>query len=656
MSERRNRIPVQVPASSPLPPHPRNLSFNSIPMEAPDPNPHSLVSDARGVKLPVLVGCMMALEFWKNRTLQRSSKADLALIQTSQRNSDVLAGMTSSDKKGPVLSFHNLCYEVKEKRGFLFGQKTIKRKKLSNINGIMKPGLNAITGPTDGGKYLLLEILAARKDLSGLSGSVFIHEVPEDADFPHSLGYVVHDDVVMDSLTVRENLQFSASLRLPSTMTKEEKNQRIDEVIEELGLVEVADSKVNSKRLRKMTSIAMELIHDPLILFLDEPTTGLDWGTANHVFRHLKSISEQERTIIFSIHQPQYFIFKLFDSLTLLASGKLMYHGPAQEALEYFKSAGHYCERCIIAAESFLGVINVITKGETEDQKAYKTEEASEREESMIKELAKNYAKSSYYYETKNELDRLKDDQKKRSLVRKEITYVTSFGHQLRYITLRSFQNLKGDPRAWIVQIIATFILGLVVGATFLWLKNDCTEIQNRAGVLFFLMGHQCFSSVSAVELFAIQKPLFIHEHISGYYRVSSYFFGNILSDLLSRRFLPSFIFTCILYFMVGSKPTVEAFFIMVFTLMMVAFASISMALAIGADHTTRRVMDIYFICMLIVSGLTLFWEPWLLRSCGFSTSAILIMALRLCSIMNFWNETSVQHSVQHSALNVPTT
>ncbi|KFO27698.1 ATP-binding cassette sub-family G member 2 [Fukomys damarensis] len=140
------------------------------------------------------------------------------------------------------------------------------------------------------------------------------------------------------------------------TMTHLEKEERINKVIEDLGLNKVADSKVGTKFTgglsgaeRKTTSIAMELIMDPSILFLDEPTNGLDSNTAHAVLSLLKMMSSQGRTIIISIHQPRYSIFKLFDSLTLLASGKLMFHGPAQEAVQYFASAGS-----LPVAEGFL--------------------------------------------------------------------------------------------------------------------------------------------------------------------------------------------------------------------------------------------------------------------------------------------------------------
>ncbi|XP_048653424.1 broad substrate specificity ATP-binding cassette transporter ABCG2-like, partial [Marmota marmota marmota] len=318
------------------------------------------------------------------------------------------------------------------------------------LHGIMKPGLNAIMGPSGGGKTLLLDILAARKDPSGLSGDVWVHGVPEDSNFPHNTGCVVQDDVVMDTLSVRENIWFSAALQLPTTMSKQEKNERTNKVIKELDLEEVADSKVKSKGERKRTSIGMELILDPLILFLDRPTTGLDGRTANDVIRLLKRISEQGRMIIFSIHLPRYSIFQLFDSLTILASGELMYHGPAQRTLEYFESAGFPCEFYTNPAEIFLDFFHGVIKRESEEHEANKTEIPSKTDDSQIKELANNFAKSTFYKDIKTELHEFKRDKNKRCWVRKEIPYVTSFGHQLISLTKHSFQSFAGNPQHWI--------------------------------------------------------------------------------------------------------------------------------------------------------------------------------------------------------------
>ncbi|XP_004848107.1 ATP-binding cassette sub-family G member 2-like isoform X2 [Heterocephalus glaber] len=557
-----------------------------------------------------------------------SSSNDKVCIPVLQRNTRGPPGMTASDLKTCteriVLSFHNLSYQVKMKSGFFIGQKTVEKEILSNISGIMRPGLNAIMGPTGAGKSVLLDVLAARKDPHGLSGDVLINGAPHPADFKCHSGYVVQDHVMMSTLTVRENLQFSAALRLPMTMTNLEKEERINKVIEDLGLDKVANSKVGTKLTgglsgaeRKRTSIAMELIMDPCILFLDEPTNGLDSNTAHAVLSLLKRMSRQGRTIIFSIHQPRYSIFKLFDSLTLLASGKLMFHGPAQEAMEYFASAGYHSEPYNNPAEFFLDIINgvsstVVLSGDEEDYEASMTEEPSKSDKPVIEKLAKYYADSSFYRETIAELEPLSGSLKK-SFGFKEITYATSFFHQLRWIAWRSFKNLFGNPQASIAQIIVIIVMGLVIGAIFLVLKNDCNEIQNRALVLFMLTVYECFSNKSAGEIFVVEKKLFLQEYNSGYYRLSSYYLGKLLSELLPRRLLPSILFTCIPYFMLGSMPVAEGFLIMTFTLMMVRYSASSLALAIAVGQNgvsiTTLLMNIYFLFMMIFLAMSLYFE-----------------------------------------------
>uniref|UniRef100_UPI0040389056 broad substrate specificity ATP-binding cassette transporter ABCG2-like n=1 Tax=Callospermophilus lateralis TaxID=76772 RepID=UPI0040389056 len=160
------------------------------------------------------------------------------------------------------------------------------------------------------------------------------------------------------------------------------------------------------------------------------------------------SISEQGRTIIFTIHQPRYSIFKLFDSLTLLASGKLMYHGPAQEALEYFESAGYSGEEYQNPADFFLDIINgnVPPINREEENEAEETEQLFQREKPVIEALAEFYANSAFYRDTEAELERLAGGRNSRSLAFREITCVTSFFHQFRWIFWRSFKNLLGFP------------------------------------------------------------------------------------------------------------------------------------------------------------------------------------------------------------------
>uniref|UniRef100_A0A7N6FKV8 ABC transporter domain-containing protein n=1 Tax=Anabas testudineus TaxID=64144 RepID=A0A7N6FKV8_ANATE len=466
-------------------------------------------------------------------------------------------------RHGATVSFHSIYYKVKQGGSCFSCKKAATKDILIDLNGIMKPGLNAIMGATGSGKSSFLDVLAARKDPAGLTGEVLIDGAPQPPNFKCLSGYVVQDDVVMGTLTVRENLSFSAALRLPSTISQQEKEQKVDKLIQELGLTRVANSRVGTQLIRgvsggerKRTNIGMELIIDPPVLFLDEPTTGLDASTANSVLLLLKRMARNGRTIILSIHQPRYSIYRLFDSLTLLVHGKLVYHGPAQTALEYFSDIGYTCEPHNNPADFFLDVIN----GDS-------ISVALRIEDKLVEEYINCY----HYKQTK---------QLTTTAPSRTITYNTSFLTQFRWVLKRTFKNIMLNPQTSIAQ---------------------------------------CFSSLSSAELFISERKLFIHEYISGYYRLSVYFLSKILSDIITLRTIPAMVFTCVAYFMIGLKPTAEAFFLFMFTVILAAYTATSMALAISADQTVVAIANIFMtiacVFMMIFAGLLVNLPsivPWL--------------------------------------------
>uniref|UniRef100_A0A8K9WN91 ABC transporter domain-containing protein n=1 Tax=Oncorhynchus mykiss TaxID=8022 RepID=A0A8K9WN91_ONCMY len=195
----------------------------------------------------------------------------------------------------------------------------------------------------------LLDVIAGRKDPAGLKfGQVLIDGKMVDSDLRLISAYVVQDDILMGTLSVRENLLFSVNLRLdPRHYSAADKQQRVDSIIDDLGLQDCAHTKIGTEFLRgvsggerKRCSIGMELITSPRLLFLDEPTTGLDSNTANHIINLLHRLSRSGKTIVFSIHQPRYSIFSRFDHLTLMHRGELVYAGAAGKALSYFTDLG----------------------------------------------------------------------------------------------------------------------------------------------------------------------------------------------------------------------------------------------------------------------------------------------------------------------------
>ncbi|OBS59871.1 hypothetical protein A6R68_08998, partial [Neotoma lepida] len=459
-----------------------------------------------------------------------SSINDPVAITMIDGNPSDHPGTNTSDPKtltrGAVLSFHNISYRETVQSGFPFCKKSHVIERLSNISGIMKPGLNAIMGPEDGSRSL-------------------------------------------------------------------------------------------SKELEKKISIAMELVTEHPILFLDDPTTDLDMRNTIDVILVLRRMSMRGWTIIFSINRAQYSIFRIFDSLTLVASGKVMYHGPAQEALEYFTSAGYKYDSHNNPADFFLDIINggfsAILDTEEDDLDANKYKQLSRRQNQVTENLADMYAKSSLYREMRAELDQLLGEQKAgRSSALEEITCVTPFWHQLRWNISHLFKNYCGFPSVTKRQAFIMALLAVIVGTTFRVLKSDCNEVEIRAGLLFFLTVFQTITSVPAGELFMLDKNRFLHEHTSGYYRVSPYFLGKLLAELVPRRLLPSTILTVIVFSIVGVKTGVKGFFIMFFTIMMLAFSASSLPLSIGAGENAADIptvlVTMYFFFMLFISGLSLFY------------------------------------------------
>ncbi|XP_053499308.1 broad substrate specificity ATP-binding cassette transporter ABCG2 isoform X1 [Ictalurus furcatus] len=535
---------------------------------------------------------------------------------------------------GATVSFHNIHYSINSRTGMLCKQKKTQKNILIDLNGIMKPGMNAILGATGSGKSSFLDVLAARKDPKGLTGEVLIDGAPQPPNFKCLSGYVVQDDVVMGTLTVRENLRFSAALRLPMSIGQKEKEEKVERLIDELGLTKVADSRVGTQLIRgisggerKRTNIGMELIIDPSVLFLDEPTTGLDASTANSVLSLLKRMSNHGRTIILSIHQPRYSIYRLFDTLTLLVSGRQVYHGPAQSALDYFSNIGFTCEPHNNPADFFLDVINgdytAVSESKLEDNAELDHKQYASTRQNIEDRLVQEYQQWSYHKQTKDELEQItqgrKYDNRPKS---RTITYNTSFCHQFKWVLKRTFRNLMLNPQTSFAQVGVTLFLALIVGAIFFSVSNNRSGIQNRMGALFFITTNQCFSSLSSAELFITERKLFLHEYVSGYYRVSVYFLCKLLSDILVLRTFPAIIFSSVAYWMIGFKVDVGSFFIFMFTVAMTAYTATSMVMAISADQNVVAIANIYmtitFVFMMIFSGLLVNlpsiadWLSWL--------------------------------------------
>ena len=158
----------------------------------------------------------------------------------------------------------------------------------------------------------------------------------------YSLGFVPQQDLMRQSDTVIMTLKDAASVRLPKSMTREEKKKRVNEVLDKFGLQSVASSQVVklSGGQRKRLSIAIELISDPTLFILDEPDSGLDGVVARNLFTSLRGIADEGKIVVVITHTPDR-VIDMFDDVIVLAkdasrTGRLAYYGPVKEAYEFF--------------------------------------------------------------------------------------------------------------------------------------------------------------------------------------------------------------------------------------------------------------------------------------------------------------------------------
>ena len=211
--------------------------------------------------------------------------------------------------------------------------------------------LLAIIGPSGAGKSTMLKALIGSQPAT--EGEVYYdgRDLYQNfEDLRHRIGVVPQDDVVHRQLTVQQALRFAAELRFPDDLPAELRNQRVDEVMAELGLGEHAQTRVDrlSGGQRKRTSVALELLTQPSLLFLDEPTSGLDPGLDKQVMQTLRQLADGGRTVGVITHSVAN-LGSCDKALLLAPGGRVAYFGPPDQLLSFF------------GAQDYADVFNAVT-------------------------------------------------------------------------------------------------------------------------------------------------------------------------------------------------------------------------------------------------------------------------------------------------------
>lgn len=382
---------------------------------------------------------------------------------------------------------HGCCLEWKDVSVILKTKGTIL---VDKVSGAALPGrILALMGPSGAGKTTLLNALSNRAPYARLEGEVTFGKRPF---LPSDLVYVPQFDEFNPNLSVLEQIQLVGELKCRDVL---EMKQRLANLLTILGLADkmsVLCRDLTSGELKRV-SVGMGMVSNPNVLFLDEPTTGLDSSAAYSIVKYLSQLSKAINVVvIMTIHQPAPMVFDLLQDLYLLESGRLAYFGPLSTTKKYFQQLGYQCPAGVNPADFYLDMVN----------KPPQNEDGSPTTWTKI------------YFSTTFQSNFNK-------LMTMTISHSTAANEPLRPpSSIKRFEILieffakyyYRETGIYWLRTVFLVIVALFLGTLFLQLVPNTNNISQYSGAIFFAIWTTLFSAVAATGLLAADRRLAVEQ------------------------------------------------------------------------------------------------------------------------------------------------
>lgn len=387
--------------------------------------------------------------------------------------------------------------------------------------------------------------------------------------------YIQQDDRLQGLLTVGENMALAADLKLPTKLDKYEKGEVIEDILTNLGLYEHMNTRGAqlSGGQRKRLSIALELINNPLIMFLDEPTTGLDSSSCTQVVQLCQSLAHQGRTIVCTVHQPSASLFALFDQVYVLAAGRCMYQGTTKNLVPYLQQAGIPCPIYHNPADYIIE----LSCGEYGQDKI---------------DLMANKSENGKALDWFDDHQSIPSMEGLRKLVPLSVLRdteptggdeETSQSNQLSVLMRRGFLKAKRDATMTHLRLIVNVVVGIMLGSLFINAGNEGSRVLENYNLLFAILMHHMMSPMMLTILtFPNEMSILSKEHFNRWYSLGSYYISITIVDL-PVSIVGCAVFSVIVYTM-SSQPLDIVRFSMFFAISLyTVLVAQSFGLMIGA-------------------------------------------------------------------------
>ncbi|NWW39580.1 ABCG5 protein, partial [Panurus biarmicus] len=457
------------------------------------------------------------------------------------------------------ISVQGVSYTVREHVGpwwnFSLYCKKWTRQILKDVSFHIESGqIMGILGNSGSGKTTLLDAISGRlghKD--NFFGEVYVNgRQLEREQFRDCFSYVPQSDTLLSFLTIQESLTYTALLTLKKCSNSSIK-KKVDAVMAELSLSHIADKIIGSRNAagisggeRRRVSVAAQLLQDPKVMLLDEPTTGLDCLTANQLVLLLSELAHRDRIVILTIHQPRSELFKLFDKIAIMSFGEMVFCGNPMEMITFFSDCGYSCPEQSNPFDFYVDLTSVDTQSKEHELETY----------SRVQEFVSAYRNSEIFSKVLAAIEKTKCMKELPPIPFKNKDSPNGF-YQMLILLRRTTRNLSRDKIGIIMRLLQNLLFGLFIAFFLLRLRNDLAQgaVQDRLGLVY-----QCVSAppytgmLNAVALFPPLRAISDQESKDGLYKKWQMLVAYVVHFLPFSVFSVA-IFSTFIYWTTGLYP-----------------------------------------------------------------------------------------------------
>ncbi|GMF50967.1 unnamed protein product [Phytophthora fragariaefolia] len=474
---------------------------------------------------------------------------------------------------------------------------------LDDVSGSLKAGeFLVITGPSKDESLALLSCLAGYED--AMEGNVTVNGRQWNEKMNRYIAYVMREDLFYETLTVHEHLLIQAKLRMRRTHANEMCLERVERVIEDMGLSDCRDKLIGggislrgiSRGERKLLALATALLTNPSILLVEEPTDGLDTFSAETIVAKLRWLAfEKGLTVAVTLHHPSSHFYGLFDVLYLVADASCVYDGKAAECVAYFSTIGFQCPEYMSPMDYFM--LQMVVGDRASDVEGVARVEMLKRE--WANRNAAVYADNAARAAAASE-DTVVDDYDQKNRY-----YHMGCCGQLWLLWARHVRRLSRYGCVFWWHLLAALLIGVVFGLVYLQLDlDDQKGIQNFAGTFFYIVVVQMLFIAYRTFVFMPRETAIAlrerQEYRGGWYHLLCWYFTKIIAELPALIILSIAMFAPV-FLLVGIGHGFKVYIYMQIVMWLAGWAAIGLGfLTLGVLRHVTLALIVYAVLLVL--------------------------------------------------------